>query len=705
MSMPQTTARWPNSGKPIFAFAFVGCICATTLLIGLGWPMLWDRDEPRNAGCTAEMLARADWVVPMFNAELRTHKPILLYWTQMIAYQMVGANAWGARLPSAVLMIATVLCTMLLSTRLLTHRFLTGRVTDQSTWPLLRSPSVWSGIVLASSLMVVVAGRAATPDSPLIFCSTLAVTMFAFGLTTHRDDVTRGYLYFLFAYTALGLGVLAKGPVGLVLPLTVVSAWFFVEKTAELYRSTNPSSNRDPKRTLSGKTSFYQQQLATVWQIARLILSHAHPRSVWDYLVSMRLPVGMLVVLSIALPWYIWVGVRTDGRWLREFFWDHNVQRAMQSLEGHRGGIFYYPIASLVGLFPWSMWLAPFLYWFWKSKLWSWNESTTNIAADCSVQDCSPQADSYNYHSPCAQSLTRFSLIWMAIYIGAFSCAKTKLPSYITPCYPGIALLVGLFLSQVSSLPLAIWARERLHEAGSLGLKRAMYATVVLTMLIGIGATCGLAWVARTEGMWSVQWHSLWSLGLLFGPLGGWLALRRGNPSQAPAWFAAGAVVCIAGWMGGGASAVSTYRSDLQTLMARQQEIPETRWVAVGVLEPSWVFYTGHPIRELFVGSDSDKANESSAPSWLVACRKHLLQHPASGVIALSSYADAIEKNWSERNLSTGDSAQGDYRLVRQEVPYFLRHQNLVLLTLERRMENGAYTAEQRSDPATSSKR
>jgi 4-amino-4-deoxy-L-arabinose transferase-like glycosyltransferase len=650
------------------------------------------------------MLARADWVVPMFNAELRTHKPILLYWTQMISYQMVGANAWGARLPSAVLMIGTVLCTMLLSTRLLTHRFLTGRVTDHPTWSLVQSPSVWSGIVLASSLMVVVAGRAATPDSPLIFCSTLAVTMFAFGLTTRRDQVTQGNLFFLLAYTALGLGVLAKGPVGLVLPLTVVSAWFFIEKTAELYRSTTSSPNRDQKKEPSGKSSFYQRHLISVMQIARMLLSHAHPRSVWDYLVSMRLPVGLLLVLSIALPWYIWVGVRTEGRWLREFFWDHNVQRAMQSLEGHRGGIFYYPIASLVGLFPWSMWLAPFLYWFWKSKLWSWNESTLNIAAGDST-DRSAETDRSAYPSACAQSLTRFSLIWMAIYIGAFSCAKTKLPSYITPCYPGIALLVGLFLSQLSSLPLAIWARGRLQEASSLGLKRAMYATVILTMLIGIGATCGLAWVARTEGMWSVQWHSLWSLGLLFGPLGGWIALRRGNPSQAPAWFAAGAIVCIAGWMGGGASAVSTYRSDLKTLMARQEAIPETRWVAVGVLEPSWVFYTGHPIRELFVGSDSDKAIESSAPNWLAACRAHLLQHPASGVIALSSYADAIEKDWSERNLSTGEVTPGDYRLVRQEVPYFLRHQNLVLLTLERRVENGAYTAEQRSDPSASSKR
>ncbi len=48
----------------------------------LGFVAPLDRDEPRNAQCTAEMLAAGDWVVPTFNGQLRTHKPILLYWMQ-----------------------------------------------------------------------------------------------------------------------------------------------------------------------------------------------------------------------------------------------------------------------------------------------------------------------------------------------------------------------------------------------------------------------------------------------------------------------------------------------------------------------------------------------------------------------------------------------------------------------------------------------
>ena len=48
------------------------------MLTNLGGPRLWDRDEPRNAGCAREMLARRDWVVPTFDGELRTHKPRFL---------------------------------------------------------------------------------------------------------------------------------------------------------------------------------------------------------------------------------------------------------------------------------------------------------------------------------------------------------------------------------------------------------------------------------------------------------------------------------------------------------------------------------------------------------------------------------------------------------------------------------------------------
>ena len=124
----------------------------------LGVPPLWDRDEPRNAGCAAEMMAAGDWVVPVFNSELRTHKPVLLYWLMIASYSVFGVNEFGARFVSASLGIGTVLLTYGMGRRLFNCQI--GR---------------WAGIILASTIMFGVASRAATPDALLMFCGTLPV--------------------------------------------------------------------------------------------------------------------------------------------------------------------------------------------------------------------------------------------------------------------------------------------------------------------------------------------------------------------------------------------------------------------------------------------------------------------------------------------------------------------------------------------------
>ena len=58
-----------------------------------------------------EMLERGDWIVPVFNAELRAHKPVLLYWLMMSAYAVLGVNEFAARFWSAVLSVGTVVLT------------------------------------------------------------------------------------------------------------------------------------------------------------------------------------------------------------------------------------------------------------------------------------------------------------------------------------------------------------------------------------------------------------------------------------------------------------------------------------------------------------------------------------------------------------------------------------------------------------------
>ena len=79
-------ARLKQAGLVVAVAAFV-------MLTNLGGPRLWDRDEPRNAGCAKEMLQRGDWVVPTFNAQLRSHKPALLYWCIMSSYLALGSRS------------------------------------------------------------------------------------------------------------------------------------------------------------------------------------------------------------------------------------------------------------------------------------------------------------------------------------------------------------------------------------------------------------------------------------------------------------------------------------------------------------------------------------------------------------------------------------------------------------------------------------
>src|ERR1700759_3403822 len=63
---------------------------------------LWDRDEPRYAQTSRQMLQSGDWVVPHYLDLVRTAKPALIYWCQASAMEIFGDNAFAARFPSAV---------------------------------------------------------------------------------------------------------------------------------------------------------------------------------------------------------------------------------------------------------------------------------------------------------------------------------------------------------------------------------------------------------------------------------------------------------------------------------------------------------------------------------------------------------------------------------------------------------------------------
>jgi 4-amino-4-deoxy-L-arabinose transferase-like glycosyltransferase len=134
----------------------------------------------------------------------------------------------------------------------------------------------------------------------------------------------------------------------------------------------------------------------------------------------MRPITALGISLAIALPWYIWVGIRTDGEFLRGFFVDHHLGRATKSMEGHGGSIWFYPVAILAGFFPWSVFALP-------------------VFLD-SIRHSKQNTKWMNGYL--------FAACWIGVYVGLFSLAKTKLPSYVTPCYPALALATGCFVDR-----------------------------------------------------------------------------------------------------------------------------------------------------------------------------------------------------------------------------------------------------------------
>ena len=137
--------------KPLYlAFFFLGAV----LLYSIGnWSLpLIDRDEPRFAEASREMRQSGDLLVPRLNGDYRFDKPPLIYWCQVLSYDVLGENDFAARFPSTVFAGLTAVATLLFASRIFGPRV-----------------GLWSGIIFATSLQVFIHARAAVADMPLVF--------------------------------------------------------------------------------------------------------------------------------------------------------------------------------------------------------------------------------------------------------------------------------------------------------------------------------------------------------------------------------------------------------------------------------------------------------------------------------------------------------------------------------------------------------
>jgi 4-amino-4-deoxy-L-arabinose transferase-like glycosyltransferase len=287
-------ATWQSRNKGMFPglqhrcghYALLLAVSVLLTFPNLGSPSLWDIDEGNNAEAAREMLDCGNWVVPTFNYQLRVDKPALLYWLQISAFRLFGTNEFAARFPSALAALAATLLTYELA----------GGMFGSATGLL-------AGLVLASTGLFCASSHFANPDA-LLNAFTLLVFLFCW-----RSITRQGRAWSVVGGASAGLAVLAKGPVGLVLPCTVITLFLLWSRKFRL---------------------------------------------LWDR----RLLWAALVFALVALPWYIWVGVETKVAFLRAFILQHNVGRFLHPMEHHSGPVYYYLGVVALGFAPWSAFLG-----------------------------------------------------------------------------------------------------------------------------------------------------------------------------------------------------------------------------------------------------------------------------------------------------------------------------------------------------------
>jgi 4-amino-4-deoxy-L-arabinose transferase-like glycosyltransferase len=160
---------------------------------------LWDRDEPRYASVTTEMIRSGNYLVPTLDGRPWPEKPPLMYWLMSIPIRIFGPTALACRLFCILGTVATCIVTYFIGKKLFSKK-----------------TALFSTVVLSSSMLLLFVGTMAIADGIVLPLITAVMLIFVTALKSRF-----GFIHFLLTGIFLGLAMLAKGPIGL-LPLFVI---------------------------------------------------------------------------------------------------------------------------------------------------------------------------------------------------------------------------------------------------------------------------------------------------------------------------------------------------------------------------------------------------------------------------------------------------------------------------------------------------
>lgn len=234
-------------------------------LISMAVIPFYDTSEPRYAEIARVMAQSGDWITPWFSTGVPFWgKPPLSFWAQALSMKAFGYTEFAGRLPSWICLLLTN--AVLLSGVLSLHGL---RV------------ALWTTIIYSTCALAYISSGAVLTDPFLAFGTTLSLVSFAMAVhhrrlseqSLHRQSGTSvGARHHLRAgwwscgfFVGLAIGLLAKGPLAMVLSCAPLLIWSVLNrKTAAL-------------------------ALSLPWRK------------------------GLLLMVALSLPWYVLAEIKTPG--------------------------------------------------------------------------------------------------------------------------------------------------------------------------------------------------------------------------------------------------------------------------------------------------------------------------------------------------------------------------------------------------------
>lgn len=370
-----------------------------------------DRDEARFAQATRQMVETGDYVDIRFLDVPRYLQPAGIYWLQAASVQTLGDQEVRAIWPHRVPSWLSAIATVFLTWWI--GGLLFGREAGRI-----------AAALMGTCLIFAVEAHIAKIDSTLCAVTLLAQAALARAyMARERSEKLSPWWAALF-WSALGFGILLKGPVMVLVTGGTILGLIALERRAKWLGLLQP-----------------------LW--------------------------GVPLMLLVAAPWYIAIGMATDGQFFRTALGYSVAGKVVGTHQNHGGPIGYHALLFTGMFWPGSLfgWLAiPF----------AWIERRTPAV--------------------------RFAIAWIIPAWLVFELSGTKLPHYTLPLLPAVAMLSAA-------------AIQKAGDAKFFGRPRLFALAAVLWLIFGFVLTVGVPGL-RLELQQDLAWGTLLLGALaLFGSL------------------------------------------------------------------------------------------------------------------------------------------------------------------------------------------